>query len=156
MEIKKRVISLFFSCFFIFLAVPLVYGQKSINNNANLYHERGLEHHSRGETERALAAYTRAISFDSKYADAYNSRGFLYFEMRELDRAIVDFSTAIKLVPRNSFAYNFRGSAYAMKREYDKAIADWEMVLKIDPENTNTSNLIKAVRQLKGSSSPAG
>jgi len=153
MKIKKQVIFTLFLGFFIFSSIPAVYAQKSINNNANLYHERGLEHHSKGETERALAAFTRAISFDSKYTDAYNSRGFLYFEMRELDRAIVDFSTAIKLAPRNSFAYNFRGSAYAMKREYDKAIADWEMVLKLDPENTNTSNLIKAVQQLKG---PAG
>ena len=150
---KKQAI---FMCLFIFLAIPFIYSQNSINNNANLYHERGLEHHGRGETERALAAFTRAISFDSKYTDAYNSRGFLYFEMRELDKAIIDFSTAIKLAPRSSFAYNFRGSAYAMKREYDKAIADWEVVLKLDPDNKNTSNLIKAVRQLKGSSSPAG
>jgi tetratricopeptide (TPR) repeat protein len=152
MKIKKQVLFALFFGFFIFSAIPFIYGQSSANNNANLYHERGLEHQNRGETEKAIAAFTRAISFDSRFADAYNSRGFLYFEMRDMDSAITDFSTAIKLAPRKSFAYNFRGSAYAMKREYDKAIADWEMVLKLDPENTNTSNLIKAVKQLKGTS----
>ena len=150
MKIKKQLIFILFSVFFIFSAIQSAYGQNSMNNNANLYHERGLEHHRRGETERAIAAYTQAIRFDSKYADAYNSRGFVFFELRDLDKAIADFSAAIKLAPRSTFAYNFRASSYAMKREYDKAIQDWEMVLKLDPENTNTVNLLKAVRQLQG------
>ena len=155
MKIKGRIIFALFSGFFIFSAVPAVFGQNSVNNNANLYHERGLEFHSKGETEKAIAAFTRAISFDSKYADAYNSRGFVYFELRDMEKAITDFSAAIRLSPKNSFAYNFRGSAYAMRREYDKAIQDWEMVLKLDPENTNTPNLIKAVRRLKDTSDEA-
>ena len=55
---------------------------------------------SKGEHDRAIEDYSRAIELDPEYAPAYYNRGNAYSDKGEYDRAIEDLNRAIELDPR--------------------------------------------------------
>lgn len=58
---------------------------------------QGLEKYKRGDYQRAVADFERAIKLNLKNYDAYNKQGAALYELKEYQRAIADFSQAIKL-----------------------------------------------------------
>ena len=54
---------------------------------------------NKGDYDRAIADYDRAIQLKPDYADAYVGRGVAYGEKGDYDRAIADFDRAIQLKP---------------------------------------------------------
>ncbi|MDE0689339.1 MAG: tetratricopeptide repeat protein [Candidatus Poribacteria bacterium] len=61
---------------------------------AETYYNRGLAHSKKGELERAIADYTKAIELKPDYADAYYSRGGTFLRLGEREKAEVDLATA--------------------------------------------------------------
>ena len=43
------------------------------------YSARGLVYYDRGDDDRAITDFSKAIELDSQNADAYNNRGMAYF-----------------------------------------------------------------------------
>ncbi len=85
-----------------------------------------------GDNAGAIAAYTRAIARDKKYADAYNNRGVAYLSQRDYAAAAADFTRSIELAPSDA-AYNNRGSIYFSQQKIDESIADFTAAIKIKP-----------------------
>ena len=56
------------------------------------YHNCGNAYLKKGDYNRAIEDYTRAIERKSDYAEAYNSRGAAYDKKGEFDRAIVEYT----------------------------------------------------------------
>ena len=84
----------------------------------------GIEHHNKGDYDRAIADYSEAIRLDPKYAFAHYSRGNAYYAKGDYDRAIANYSEAIKFDPKFADAYLNRGYAYRVKGDNDRATAD--------------------------------
>ena len=105
------------------------------------YVNRGNESADKGEFEKAIAAYTQAITAaspnDPKDKEAiiyaYNFRGNVRESKGEHDKAIADYDQALAIDPKNAQVYLCRGIAWDGKREYDNAIADDTEALAIDP-----------------------
>lgn len=57
---------------------------------------------SKGEYDKAIADYTKAIEIDPRYAFAYNNRGLAWGKKGEYDKAIADYTKAKEVNP----AYN--------------------------------------------------
>ncbi|MGC9347038.1 MAG: tetratricopeptide repeat protein [Anaerolineae bacterium] len=94
------------------------------------YQYFGNAHSLRSEYEKAISAFSRAITADPAYARAYLNRGILYW--REMDhprRAILDLTTAHDLDPSLTEAQFNRGIAHQQLREYQEAIRDFEAYL---------------------------
>ena len=53
----------------------------------------------KGDYDRAIADYDRAIQLKPDYAEAYVNRGWAYNAKGDYDRAIADFDRAIQLKP---------------------------------------------------------
>jgi Tfp pilus assembly protein PilF len=51
--------------------------------------------------DKAIAAYSEAISRDPKCALAYIGRGDVYLAKNDLDRALLDYDQAARLDPKN-------------------------------------------------------
>jgi tetratricopeptide (TPR) repeat protein len=96
---------------------------------------RGFAYAAKGDSERAIAAYSEAIRFDPKDAAAYINRASAYGARRDNDRAIADYSEVIRLNPKSVEAYNNRGSAYVMTHDNDRAIADYTELIRLEPKN---------------------
>jgi len=107
--------------------------RESSETRSFAYTNRGNAYDDKGEVDRAIADYTKAIALDPNYAFAYNNRGLTYEKKGEIDRAIADYTKAIALDPKNAIAYTNRGAAYYSKGALDRAIADFDEAIKLNP-----------------------
>ena len=60
-------------------------------NLAIAYGKRGNAHHDKGEYDRAIADYTRAVELNANDAVVYNNRGIAYRAKGDNDSAIADY-----------------------------------------------------------------
>ncbi|MFQ5586752.1 MAG: tetratricopeptide repeat protein [Thermodesulfobacteriota bacterium] len=97
------------------------------------YNNLGVSYKRKGQTNRALSHYNRAVEIDPGYAKAFYNRGLAYIERRQSGLAIVDFSKAIEIDPGYAKAFYNRGLAYAGRGRNDLAMADYNEALDMAP-----------------------
>ena len=99
------------------------------------YNNRGISYKEKGELDRALKDFDKAIELNPDFAEAYNNRGVAYGIKGQVDEAIEDFNKAIGLNSAFADAYCNRGNAYLLKGEIDKAIEDYSQSIKHAPKD---------------------
>jgi tetratricopeptide (TPR) repeat protein len=87
-----------------------------------------------GTGDEAIAACSRLLARNPKFAFAYINRGNAYNDEGDYDRAIADYEQAMRLNPNFANAYNGRGNAYNGRGDYDRAIADYNQAIRLDPK----------------------
>ncbi|MGH7835405.1 MAG: tetratricopeptide repeat protein, partial [Candidatus Binatia bacterium] len=97
--------------------------------------DQGRSYHEKGDYNRAIDEFTRAIELEPNRAGYYNLRGVSYSARNDHDQAIADYSAAIKLEPGNAVMHCNRGVSYYRKRDYDRARADIARGIDLDPVN---------------------
>jgi tetratricopeptide (TPR) repeat protein len=100
----------------------------------------GVAYLEKGQYDRAVSQFSKAVKVDPGYVDAYYNRGLAYYSKGEYDRAISDYTRAIELFPQDFDAYFNRGLAHYGKGEYDRAISDYTQVIAINPADTQAYN----------------
>jgi tetratricopeptide (TPR) repeat protein len=98
---------------------------------------RGTTYHQKGDTDKAMADYTRMTILLPQDPDGWNNRGYLYHELGEYDKAIADYTRCIPLSPANYGTYwSNRGIVYYDKGDLDAALADLNQSIACwtDPE----------------------
>jgi len=108
-------------------------GEVSPENLSKMYFNRGIAWENKGDLNKAIADYTKAIEINPNYAKAYNNRGLAWHNKDDYDKAIADFTRAIEIEPKYAKAYHSRGLAWDKKGYTDKAKADYERAKKLDP-----------------------
>ncbi len=125
-------------------------------NDPYVLNYRGATYAQIGETDRAIADYTRVIEIRkkvtskqwdaivSRYAgrflapsvgELYALRGELYLKQGDRDKAVSDCSEAIKLNPGDDNARFVRASVYKQFKQSDKALLDLEELIKVNPKD---------------------
>lgn len=97
------------------------------------YYSSGASYANKGEHDRAIEAYTRAIELDLNKAEYYYSRGMSYAKKGEDEKAINDYNRAIQLESDKADYYFERAMSYS-KRDHDKAIANFNRAIQFDPK----------------------
>ena len=64
------------------------------------YHNRGDAYGLKGDFDRAISDYNKAIELNPNYAPAYNSRGRAYTSKGDYTRAVADVTRAGELTPK--------------------------------------------------------
>ena len=104
-----------------------------VTDNALSANNVGVVYNNKGEYEKALESFNKAIELDSGFPLAYNNRGWAYLELGQYDNAIIDCTKAIELDPRLAFAYSNRGLAYIRLGQFEQAISDCTRAIELDP-----------------------
>ncbi len=81
----------------------------------------GLHLLTKGETGRAVTAFTEAIMVDETYAEPHNNLGMILIQKGKLDEAEVELEEALRLKPIYPHAMNNLGAIYLQRKETDKA-----------------------------------
>jgi tetratricopeptide (TPR) repeat protein len=102
---------------------------------SRIYNNRGVAYAMKGEVEKALADYNKAIRFDSEIDEVCINLGSAYSDMGKYDPAIKNYGNGIgnSTDPENSTAYNNLGNVYMMQGEYQQAIKQYEQAIALDP-----------------------
>jgi len=100
---------------------------------ATIHIYRGFSWEGKGNLNKAIADYSKAIEVDPKDTAAYTLRGVAWGKKAEYDKAIADYTKALEINPKFAKAYNNRGYTWAKKGDKDKAIADYTKAIEIDP-----------------------
>ena len=117
------------------LAIPAI----SNADDAEDHFNRGTAWLDKGEYEKAIAEYNRAMQLldpndpnDAAHiASVCNMRGKALNHKGENDKAIADYNEALRLYPSDPMTYNGRGIAWSDKNEYEKALADYSDALRL-------------------------
>jgi len=84
-------------------------------NQAEFYFNQGVAWNEKGDYDKAISEYTKAIEINPSLAEAYNNRGLAYAQGKgQYDKAISDCTKAIEINPSLAEAYNNRGLAYLL------------------------------------------
>ena len=86
-----------------------------------------------GQMDRAIEAYSYAITLNPNNVDAYLNRGVTYGNKGDSERAMADFNRAIELNPDDAAAYNNRGIAHREMDEPVLSIEDFNKAIQLKP-----------------------
>lgn len=103
--------------------------------SAQDYLAQGDYDFERGDCERAITDYGRAIALNPAFAEAYNNRAYAYMARQDYARALPDLDTALQIRPEYVNALMNRGDIhnYYYQIDYERAVADYDRVLALDP-----------------------
>ena len=105
--------------------------------DAKVYFDRGMNYINKGDFERAIIEFDKALQLNPNDAKAYNSRGLALFHTDDINRAITDYNKALQLDPDFAEAYMNRGNAYSQQGDLERAITDYGKALQLDPNYTD-------------------
>lgn len=95
--------------------------------------------------EKAKEQYTRAINYDTQYADAYFATGFILLQQDSLEKARRQFDLVTKMDPGNPGAYYNRGLCSELMNDKLTAAADYRQALTFDKDYEAAKEGLKRV-----------
>ena len=101
------------------------------------HYNLGLAYYHNDQTEKAVAAYQKAIQLNPNFADAYGGLGVIYWRTGNLDAAIRHCQKAIKIAPENIEFHQNLTRIYWQKGRYDAAAVGYKIILKLNPADEN-------------------
>ncbi len=102
------------------------------------WYARGVAHVRQKKHKEAIAAFTKCLELDPKFADAYDHRGSEYFIIGEVKKSAADFDRYVKLEPQQFPRHWKRGiTLYYVNRFADgaKQFNAYEQISTTDVEN---------------------
>lgn len=109
-------------------------GIDTATNIATAHNNRGNAYAGKGDNDRAIADYGRAIALNPEYAAAYDNRAIVYAAVGNYSRAIADHGRAIALDPKVARSYYNRGTTFYNHGEFDSAIKDFNRAIALHPK----------------------
>ncbi len=113
-----------------------------IDWDPELWNYIGVAYYNKGELDKALSSYERALSLDPKYAMVLANLGTVQFSlaMRNRDRealrkALDYFERAVASDPRYAGGYNGLGAVRSLNGDREGAIQAWAKAVELEPDH---------------------
>ncbi|HEX7229204.1 MAG TPA: tetratricopeptide repeat protein, partial [Candidatus Binatia bacterium] len=88
---------------------------------------------SRGERERAITHYRKAISIRPNDAEAHNNLGLLLALNGQTEESLRELEAAVQSDPGYAKAFFNLGRVYARSGELDKAVENYQQAIRLNP-----------------------
>jgi tetratricopeptide (TPR) repeat protein len=102
------------------------------------FNSLGNVHFRRGEFERSIQYFSRAIELGLPWA--YYNRANAYFQLGRYEEALPDYDRAIAAGPQGASPYYNRGNAYLRLNRYPEAIDSYDHTIALDPDHADGYN----------------
>jgi tetratricopeptide (TPR) repeat protein len=111
------------------------YFSVSKNPEAQKIYSKGIKESEKGNYEKAITCFKKALDVDSLFAFAWDNMGLCYRKLSKYDEAIYAYSRSLNLDPLGQMPLLNMAVAYKYQKEYNKAIAAYERLAELDPNN---------------------
>lgn len=95
----------------------------------------GASYYNRGEYEKAIVAYKRAIEINPDSTEVHFHLGMAYSSLGKYKEAVEAYTRAVRIKPDYAAAYYNLGHAYSNLNRHDKAIKAFRQSIQYEPEN---------------------
>ena len=93
-----------------------------------------------GQTEQALADYTRLLELAPDYAGAHYQRGLIYYYQGDFEQALEDFNRELERDPDFPDAYFNRAYIYSTQGRIEESLADYTRAIELNPNHALAYN----------------
>jgi len=114
---------------------------RQMEYDPELWNYLGVAYWSKGNFEKALEAYEKALSLENDYAVVFSNLGTVYLsifmktrDQKAYQKSLQNFKKAIELDPEYAWAYNSLGGAYGQVGNWGQAIYFWEKALELSSD----------------------
>ena len=118
-------------------------GLALIDFDPDIFNYLGLGYWKKGDNEKALEYYHKALELDDNLALAHSNLGALHYSVflrtkkrADLAQSMDSFKKAIECDPKLAIAYKGLGFCYRVAGRADAAISVWEKSLELNPGDT--------------------
>ena len=101
---------------------------------AEAHNTRGIAYCEKGDVDKAIAAFTKAIDLKPDYTNAHYNLGLAHIRKGEVDKAWSAYYGAIQMKRNYAEAYNNRGIVYHLKGETLYALQDFSMAIGLNQQ----------------------
>jgi tetratricopeptide (TPR) repeat protein len=109
-------------------------------NNYLAYNYLGAALAKRGEVDKAIAQFQKAVEIWQGYAEAHGNLGSALAKTGRVDEALSHFNKALDLRPNDANAHNNLGAVLAGTGQIEAAIAHYQKALEINPVYAEAHN----------------
>ena len=96
-----------------------------------------------GDSEGAVADFSKALDLDPKFLDARRNRGTEYLRQKRYESAIEDFSVVLAEDGDDTGTLYKRAYAYCTSGKRELGTKDLRAVLGIEPQNDDATALLR-------------
>ncbi|MBU1218191.1 protein kinase [Myxococcota bacterium] len=138
-----------------FKMIPIPEDVIKNKENADELFKNGRSWENKGNREKAIFYYEKALMADPKFVKALNSLGTICKNRMQYEKALQYFSKAIEIKPDYFAPYNNRSLVYSGMEKYDDALRDLDRAIQLKPDNTTLINNRAWVYRMLGETSKA-
>jgi tetratricopeptide (TPR) repeat protein len=99
---------------------------------------QGLQLHSQGEINQAMAAYEQVLKLDPQHADTLYHVGIAAFQVGNFEMAAQFFRSAIAVRPDDAAAHSNLGNALKELRQLEDALSSYDQALALQDGDADT------------------
>jgi tetratricopeptide (TPR) repeat protein len=104
----------------------------------------------KGQVDKAITHYQKALEIRPGYADAHNNLGNALLQKGRVDEAIAHLQKALEILPDDALAHVNFGNALLQKGQADRAITHYQKALEIRPDDAGAHNNLGTALLQKG------
>lgn len=119
---------------------------KTSPSGPNIHNNLGHTYFQRGENEKAVEEFLRAISINPNYGDAYHNLGNTYHKMEKYEEAAQSYRKAIEINPNLWQSRQNLASIYYTQGQYDLAEEEIKKALETNPENEDLKKNLAIIK----------
>jgi Flp pilus assembly protein TadD len=119
-------------------------------DDAEALNNLGQRYQDRGEYEKAIAEFKKAIAMRPNYYRAYNNLAVCYGELKQFDKAEEVLLKTIELKPDNFYAMNNLAVLHMEQRNFEKALGYARRCVEVEPGYVNGRITLGSVLAMTG------
>lgn len=106
----------------------------------------GNQYFKKGEYQKAIKEFEKAIALQPDFAPAYNRLGMAYAILKDFAMAEKNFKKVIELAPEVDRGYLNLGLLFELKGERERAISYLKKALALNPENKKAKEHLEKLK----------
>lgn len=103
-------------------------------NGERPYHNLAIAYHEKGEEDKALEYYQKALELNDKLSKAYNAIGVILLRKNEKEKGVEYFKKGIEADPKAFEGYTNLGTFYLYEDNYEDSIKNHTLAVERDPD----------------------